>query len=77
MTLVITTLTTGEWIVAIASGVFLLLFLVPVLLGSWFFVQMSDDTVARTIDDVQRYAKLKETAGTRLQGRRLGREDDH
>jgi hypothetical protein len=62
MTLVITTLTTGEWIVAIASGVFLLLFLVPVLLGSWFFVQMSDDTVARTIDDVQRYAKLKETA---------------
>jgi hypothetical protein len=62
MTLVITTLTTGEWIVAIASGVFLLLSLVPVILGSWFFVQMSDDTVARTIDDVQRYSKLKETA---------------
>ena len=58
----ITTLTTGEWIVAIASGVFLLLSLVPVILGSWFFVQMSDDTVARTIDDVQRYSKLKETA---------------
>ena len=62
MTLVITTLTTGEWIVAIASGVFLLLSLVPVILGSWLFVQMSDDTVARTIDDVQRYSKLKETA---------------
>ena len=62
MTLVITTLTTGEWIVAIASGVFLLLSLVPLILGSWFFVQMSDDAVARTIDEVQRYSKLKETA---------------
>ena len=60
MALIITTLTTGEWIVAIASGV--LLSLVPVILGGWLFVQMSDDTVARTIDDVQRYSKLKENA---------------
>ena len=62
MELIITTLTTGEWIVAITSGVLLLLSLVPVILGSWLFVQMSDDTVARTIDDVQRYSKLKENA---------------
>jgi hypothetical protein len=55
-------LTTGEWIVAIASGAFLLLSLVPVIWGSWLFVQMSDDTVARTIDDVQRFSQLKETA---------------
>jgi hypothetical protein len=59
---VIATLTTGEWIVAIGSGVVLLLSLVPVIWGSWLFLQVSDDTVARTIADVQRYAELKETA---------------
>jgi hypothetical protein len=59
---IIASLTTGEWIVAVASGVFLLLTLVPLIWGSWLFVQMSDDTVARTIDDVQRFSQLKETA---------------
>jgi hypothetical protein len=59
---IIASLTTGEWIVVVASGVFLLLSLVPVIWGSWLFVQMSDDTVARTIDDVQRFSQLKETA---------------
>jgi hypothetical protein len=59
---IIASLTTGEWIVAVASGVFLLLTLVPLIWGGWLFVQMSDDTVARTIDDVQRFSQLKETA---------------
>jgi hypothetical protein len=58
----IATLSTGEWIVTVASGVFLLLSFVPVIWGSWLFLQMSDDTVVRTIDDVQRYSQLKETA---------------
>ena len=63
MTLIlISTLTTGEWIVTIASGVIVLLCLVPVIWGSWLFLRMSDDTVARTIGDVQRYSELKETA---------------
>ena len=59
---VISTLTTGEWIVTVASGVVLLLSLVPVIWGSWLFLRMSDDTVARTIGDVQRYSEQKETA---------------
>jgi hypothetical protein len=59
---VISTLSTGEWIVAIASGVVLLLSLVPLIWASWLFLQMSDDTVARTIGDVQRYSQMKETA---------------
>jgi hypothetical protein len=59
---VISTLTTGEWIVTVASGVVLLLSLVPVIWGSWLFLRMSDHTVARTIGDVQRYSEQKETA---------------
>ena len=55
-------LTTGEWIVAAGSAVLLLLSIVPLVWLSWRFVQMSDDAVARTVADVQRFAELRDRA---------------
>ena len=55
-------LTTGEWIVAAGSAVVLLLSIVPLVWLSWRFVQMSDDAVARTVADVQRFAELRDRA---------------
>jgi hypothetical protein len=46
---IIATLTTGEWIVAVGSGLLLLLSLVPVIWLTWRFLQMSDSEVARAI----------------------------
>ena len=45
----IATLTTGEWIVAVGSGLLLLLSLVPVIWLTWRFLQMSDSEVTRAI----------------------------
>ena len=45
----IATLTTGEWIVTVGSGLVLLLSLVPVIWFTWRFLQMSDSEVARAI----------------------------
>jgi ABC-type branched-subunit amino acid transport system permease subunit len=53
------TLTTGEWIVAVASTAFLLLSLVAVVWACWLFVTMSDGAVARAIDDAERLADHK------------------
>jgi ABC-type branched-subunit amino acid transport system permease subunit len=53
------TLTTGEWIVAVASTAFLLLSLVAVVWACWLFVTMSDGAVARAIEDAERLADLK------------------
>ena len=55
-------LTTGEWIVAAGSAVVLLLSAVPLVWLGWRFVQMSDDAVARTVADVQRFAELRDRA---------------
>ena len=60
MEIITAALTTGEWIVAIASGVLLLLSAVPLVWACWRFVQMSDGAVARAIDDAQRLADLKQ-----------------
>jgi hypothetical protein len=57
--LTIATLTTGEWIVVAVSAVFLLLSLVPVVWACWLFVNMSDDAVARAVEDAERRADLK------------------
>jgi hypothetical protein len=55
-------LTTGEWIVAAGSAVVLLLSIVPLVWLGWRFVQMSDEAVARTVADVQRFAELRDRA---------------
>lgn len=55
-------LTTGEWIVAVGSGVVLLLSVAPVVWLCWRFVQMSDDAFARQVADVQRFAELRDEA---------------
>jgi hypothetical protein len=55
-------LTTGEWIVAAGSAVVLLLSIVPLVWLGWRFVQMSDDAVARTVADVQRFVELRDRA---------------
>ena len=55
-------LTTGEWIVAAGSAVVLLLSVVPLVWLGWRFVQMSDDAVAQTVADVQRFAELRDRA---------------
>jgi hypothetical protein len=55
-------LTTGEWIVGAGSAVVLLLSIVPLVWLGWRFVQMSDEAVARTVADVQRFAELRDRA---------------
>jgi type IV secretory pathway VirB3-like protein len=59
---VLSALTTGEWIVAVGSGVVLLLSLVPVVWLSWRFVQMSDDEFTETVADVERFAARRDSA---------------
>jgi hypothetical protein len=63
---VLASLTTGEWIVTIGSALLLLLSLAPVVWLCWRFVQMSDDAVARTVADVQRFAELRDRARREL-----------
>jgi hypothetical protein len=60
--MLLSALTTGEWIVAVASAVLLLLSTVPVVWLCWRFVQMSDDAVAQTIADVERFTELRDRA---------------
>jgi hypothetical protein len=59
---VLSALTTGEWIVAVGSGLVLLLSLVPVVWLCWHFVQMSDTEMANTIADVERFAAGRDSA---------------
>jgi hypothetical protein len=46
---IIATLTTPEWIVAVGSGLVLLLSAAPFVWLTWRFLQMSDGEVARAI----------------------------
>jgi hypothetical protein len=59
---VLSALTTGEWIVAVGSGLVLLLSLVPVVWLGWRFVQISDDEYAQTVADVERFVARRESA---------------
>lgn len=64
--MLLSSLTTGELIVAVVSGVLLLLSTVPLVWLGWRFVQMSDDSVVRTIAGVERFAKLRDEARREL-----------
>jgi hypothetical protein len=55
-------LTTGEWIVAVGSGVVLLLMIAPIVWLAWRFVQMSDDAFAKQVADVERFVELRDQA---------------
>jgi hypothetical protein len=55
-------LTTGEWLVAVGSGLVLLLSLVPMVWLTWRFVQMSDDAFAKQVADVERFVELRDQA---------------
>jgi len=46
---IIATMTTGEWIVAVGSGLVLLVSAAPFVWLTWRFLQMSDSEVARAI----------------------------
>jgi hypothetical protein len=59
---VLSVLTTGEWIVAVGSGLVLLLSLVPVVWLGWRFVQMSDDEFAGSVADVERFVARRDAA---------------
>jgi hypothetical protein len=59
-------LTTAEWIVAAGSAVLLLLTVAPIVWLTWRFVQMSDDTYARQVADVQRFVELRDRARREL-----------
>jgi type IV secretory pathway VirB3-like protein len=59
---VLSVLTTGEWIVAVGSGLVLLLSVMPVVWLCWHFVQMSDTEMANTIADVERFAASRDSA---------------
>jgi hypothetical protein len=59
---VLAVLTTGEWIVAVGSGLVLLLSLVPVAWLGWRFVQISDDEYAQTVADVERFVAQRDSA---------------
>jgi hypothetical protein len=60
--MLLSTLTTAEWLVVAGSGVLLVLSLVPVIWASWRFVQMSDDEYERTVAQVERFADLRDRA---------------
>ncbi len=55
-TLIIGTLTTGEWIVAAGSALVLLAMTAPVVWLCWLFVQMDDAAVERAVAEAQRRA---------------------
>jgi hypothetical protein len=59
---VLSALTTGEWIVAVGSGLVLLLSLVPVVWLGWRFVQMSDDEFSESVADVECFAAQRDSA---------------
>jgi fatty acid desaturase len=61
-TLIIGTLTTGEWIVTAGSALALLAMTAPLLWLCWLFVQMGDEVVSRAIADAQRAKELNERA---------------
>jgi fatty acid desaturase len=61
-TLIIGTLTTGEWIVAAGSALVLLAMTAPLVWLCWLFVQMDDAAVSRAIADAQRAKELNERA---------------
>jgi hypothetical protein len=60
--MLLSALTTGEWLVAIGSGVLLVLSLVPLVWLTWRFVQMSDDAFAKQVADVERFVELRDQA---------------
>jgi uncharacterized membrane protein YfbV (UPF0208 family) len=53
-------LTTGEWIVAIASALLLLLTTAPVIWLCCRFVAMSDDAMAKEVADIQRFVEQRD-----------------
>jgi hypothetical protein len=59
---VLSALTSGEWIVAVGSGLVLLLSLVPVVWLSWRFVQMSDDEFTESVAEVERFIARRDSA---------------
>jgi hypothetical protein len=48
--MLLSALTTAEWLVAVGSGVLLIVSTAPVVWLCWRFVQMTDDEVARAIE---------------------------
>jgi hypothetical protein len=60
--MLLSALTTGEWLVAVGSGVVLLLSLLPLVWLTWRFVQMSDDAFAKQVADVERFVELRDQA---------------
>jgi hypothetical protein len=52
-TLIIGTLTTGEWIVAAGSALALVAMTAPLVWLCWLFVQMDDAAVSRAVADAQ------------------------
>ena len=61
-TLIIGTLTTGEWLVTAGSALALLAMTVPLVWLCWLFVQMDDVAVSRAIADAQRSSERAERA---------------
>jgi fatty acid desaturase len=60
--IIIGTLTTGEWIVTAGSALALLAMTAPIVWLCWLFVQMDDGAVSRAIADAQRAKELSERA---------------
>jgi hypothetical protein len=58
--MLLSSLTTGEWIVAVGSAVLLLLTMAPVVWLCWHFVAMSDDAMAKMVADVQRFVEQRD-----------------
>ena len=60
--MLLSALTTGEWLVAAGSAVVLLLSIAPIVWLTWRFVQMSDDAFAKQVADVERFVELRDQA---------------
>ena len=60
--MLLSVLTTGEWLVAAGSAVVLLVSIAPIVWLTWRFVQMSDDAFAKQVADVERFVELRDQA---------------
>jgi hypothetical protein len=60
--MLLSALTTGEWIVSIGSGVLLVLSVVPFVWLGWRFVKMSDEAFDRQVIDFARFVEARDGA---------------
>ena len=60
--MLLSALTTGEWLVAAGSAVVLLLSIAPLVWLGWRSIAMTDEAFDRTVADVERFVAARDRA---------------